>query len=133
MWVFWLVAGVILAAAFIHVTRRFDTYKAFAIGLVVAACIYVAFALTNGASAGWIALELAGVILYGSIALLGMRHNRVWLAIGWGTHLLWDIGLHLLGQGHSFAPRGYAITCISFDAVLALYIAYRCTRPAALQ
>jgi len=57
------------------------------------------------------------------MALLGLRGSPYWLAAGWALHPLWDVGLHYIGPGHSFAPMTYAIACISFDLVVAAYIA----------
>lgn len=125
----WLPAGIILAFVFIFLARAFDQRKVFAIGLVVAAFIYVGFAVSGGASAGWIVVEVLGVALYGFAAWLGLRVSPWWLVIGWGAHPVWDVGLHLVGTGREFAPGWYAIICISFDTVVALYIAYRCARP----
>lgn len=129
MWIVWLLAGVILAVIFILVARTLNEPMVFAIGLIVAALIYVGLAVFGGATGGWVTLQNLGVILYGTAAVLGLRANPWWLAIGWGAHPVWDVGLYLTGPGHEFAPSWYAIGCISFDAVLALYIAYQCSRP----
>jgi hypothetical protein len=45
-----------------------------------------------------------------------------WIAAGWAAHPLWDFPLHYLGPGHSFAPESWAIACVSFDLVVAVYI-----------
>lgn len=129
MWIVWLPAGVILAIIFIRVARTLNEPKVFAIVLIVAALIYVGFAVFGDATGGRVALEILGVILYGTAAVLGLRVNPWWLAIGWGAHPVWDAGLQLMGGGHEYVPSWYAISCISFDAVLALYIAYQCSRP----
>ena len=46
-----------------------------------------------------------------------------WLAAGWAIHPLWDVVLHYLGAGHAFAPEAWAISCVSFDLLVAAYIA----------
>lgn len=58
------------------------------------------------------------------------RNTLFALVVGdrWAAHPLWDVGLHLLGGGRDFAPAWYAIACISFDGVVALYLAFRCGR-----
>src|SRR5262249_26005060 len=53
----------------------------------------------------WIRIELAQMIAFGAIGLLGLRGSGWWLAAGWGLHPAWDIGLHFLEPRHSFAPK----------------------------
>ena len=36
---------------------------------------------------------------------------------------MWDLALHYFGPGHALAPDAYAITCLSFDLLVAAYIA----------
>jgi hypothetical protein len=35
---------------------------------------------------------------------------------------VWDVAVHYAGPGHAFAPDAYAITCLSFDLLVAAYI-----------
>ena len=63
-----------------------------------------------------------------------MRGSPSWLAFGWALHPAWDAGLHLHGYGASFAPEWYVLACISFDLLVAGYIAARFrTLPAAAE
>jgi len=71
----------------------------------------------------WVLVELVQVVIFGTMALLGLRGSPYWIAAGWALHPLWDVGLHYIGPGHSFAPMTYAIACLSFDLVVAVYIA----------
>jgi hypothetical protein len=75
----------------------------------------------------WTLVELAQVVVFGTLALLGLRGSPYWLAAGWALHPFWDFLLHYLGPGHPFTPWTYAIACISFDWLVAIYIviAYR--------
>ena len=91
--------------------------------LIVAAVIYVYFAAREGAGAFWLAGELVGIIIYGGIGLRGVRGSAWWLAAGWALHPVWDILLHYIGPGHSFAPETYTIPCITFDFGVAAYVA----------
>ena len=91
--------------------------------LIFAAVIYVVFAAREGAGGVWLAGELVGIAVYGGMALLGLRCSRWWLAAGWALHPLWDILLHYLGPGHSFAPETFTIPCLTFDLAVAAYIA----------
>jgi hypothetical protein len=94
-----------------------------ALVLIVAAVIYVYFAAREGAGAYWLASELVGIAIYGGIGLRGVRGSAWWLAAGWALHPVWDILLHYIGPGHSFAPETYTIPCITFDLGVAAYVA----------
>jgi hypothetical protein len=91
--------------------------------LIVAAVIYVYFAAREGAGVFWLAGELVGIAIYGSMGVRGVRGSAWWLAAGWALHPVWDIALHYIGPGHSFAPETYTIPCITFDLGVAAYIA----------
>ena len=91
--------------------------------MFAAAGAYFGFAVGAGAGLIWTLVELAQVIIFGTMALLGLRGSPYWIAAGWALHPLWDVGLHYIGPGRSFAPMTYAIACISFDLVVAAYIA----------
>jgi len=118
----WLLAGLALGAAFIGVARWLGERRTFGAGLIAAALVYVGFALTHRASMHWTLLEGAGVVLFGTFGVLGMARSRTWLAAGWALHTLWDIGLHLLGDGAALAPTWYPLVCLSFDLLVAGFI-----------
>ena len=59
----------------------------------------------------------------GAFALLGLRGSPYWLAGGWAIHPIWDVVLHFVGAGHTFAPETWTIPCASFDLLVAAYIA----------
>jgi hypothetical protein len=67
-------------------------------------------------------VELAQVIVFGTLALLGLRGSPYWIAAGWALHPFWDVVLHYIGPGNAFTPWTYAIACISFDWLVAIYI-----------
>jgi uncharacterized protein DUF6010 len=91
--------------------------------LFIAAGAYFGFAIGAGAGPIWTLVELVHVVIFGTMALLGLRGSPYWIAAGWALHPLWDIGLHYIGPGHSFAPVTYVVACVSFDLVVAAYIA----------
>ncbi len=62
---------------------------------------------------------------YGGLGVWGLFRSPVWLAAGWALHPVWDLGLHYFGPGHAFAPDAYAVTCLSFDLLVAGYVAIR--------
>ena len=123
----WLLLGLLGGTAILAYssTQTPEAEKRFlALGLVVAAVIYVGFSLLWGDSS-WLGIELAGVFFYGLFALLALRHSIMWLAIGWFLHMGWDAALHLMGPGLHIVPTWYAYACISYDVLMAGYIVYK--------
>ena len=98
-----------------------------AIFLIMAAGSYQGFAIMAsnllGAGPIWAPVELVGGVVFGTMALLGVRGSPWWLAAGWAAHPIWDIVLHYIGPGSSFAPEPYVIACVSYDWLVAAYIA----------
>lgn len=126
----WLINGVFQASTLIVVvwalsrwTRDIVARALLAFLLCGAALTYVYFAAKAGEGTGWVIAELAGVAVYGSLALRGLSGSPLWLAAGWALHPVWDVALHYSGPGHAFAPDAFAITCLSFDLLVATYIA----------
>jgi hypothetical protein len=125
-----LINGVAYAAIFIVVAlliSRFTSdivWRSFLVlFLFIAAGVYILFAVRAGEGALWLVGELVGVAIFGSMALLGLRGSLWWIAAAWALHPLWDVGLHYLGPGRSFAPETYTIACLSFDLLVAAYVA----------
>jgi hypothetical protein len=130
MFVGLLVEGTILAVPLILVAFLLSRFIRDIIGrsllvvfLFAAAGAYFGFALLAAPGPIWVLAELVQVIIFGAIALLGLRGSPWWLAAGWAMHPLWDVVLHYVGPGHSFAPITYTIPCLSFDLLVAAYIA----------
>ena len=120
-----LLAGLVLALALVAWARPMSPTRAtrvYATGLVVAALIYVAFALAGGAEARELAMEAIGVLLYGGLAWFGLRYWPPAIALGWAAHVAWDVLLHLDGSGAGYTPDFYPWVCVSFDLVLAAAI-----------
>ena len=116
-----LVVGVVLAFAFLMWTRAQPDggRRFYAIGLAVTALIYFVFAVIGRASARSLALEAAGVLLYGAAAWVGFRKSAALLALGWAMHPVWDVALHLSGAGAGYTPDWYPWGCVSFDLMVA--------------
>src|ERR687890_2184936 len=108
MWILWLLIGVFLGVLYVVLARTLGERLYFAIALVFAALIYVAFAAFGGAGWWWLGVEVLGVVLYGVLAGLGLHYSRWWLALGWAAHPAWDVALHLYGSGSAFTPAWYA-------------------------
>jgi hypothetical protein len=91
-----------------------------AIGLGIAALIYVVFAVVGGGGARWLGIELAGLLGFAALAWMGIRSTALWLALGWTVHVAWDIGLHPEGAA-PFVPSWYPLLCVGFDLIVAGY------------
>lgn len=121
-----IVVGLVLGWGFLLLVRRSGSYsrekQSIAIGLVVAALIYVGFGLFSG-SLRWLLIELAGVPIYAVFAWLGLKRSGWWLAAGWALHPLWDAGLH--DYSTHFVPHWYIAGCSGFDLLVAAYVAFR--------
>lgn len=120
-------AGAILGGGLGVLARRAGPRRearALAAGLVIAAAIYVWFALAGGGSPRDVALEAGGLAAFGTAALLGIRLSPLWLAAGWLLHAGWDVGLHST-TATPFVPAWYPPLCVGFDLVLAVWIAAR--------
>lgn len=123
----WFGVGIVTAVIFLFYARSQGQPREFYIlgtGLIIAAVIYVGFAALWG-NDQWLLIEIAGIAIYGLFVFLALRFSPIWLAVGWAGHSLWDVALHLLGQGHAIAPEWYVIACLSFDLLVAGYILTR--------
>ena len=117
-----IVLGAALALPYVAYGRtRLRPAVTFATGLIVAAALYVVFALFAG---DWhsVVVELGGVLLFAAIALGGLRWKPHVLAIGWVAHVGWDLLLHPV-QHSGYAPWWYAALCVGFDLFVAGWIA----------
>src|ERR671911_1056113 len=109
-----LINGVAYAAIFIVVAvliSRFTSeivWRSFLVlFLFIAAGLYIVFALRAGEGILWIVGEVVGVAIFGGMALLGLGGSLWWIVAGWALHPLWDVGLHYVAPGRSFAPESY--------------------------
>ena len=119
--------GIVLGCGLIFYVKSFraDAEKRIlAAALVIAAVIYIGFALIWG-DAKWVFVESAGAVVYGIFAWASIRHSAYWLAFGWLLHPIWDAALHIFGTDSPVAPEWYTYGCISFDWLVAGYIFFR--------
>ena len=128
----WLLLGFFAVTPLLLYANKLNfqtTIKLLGRGLVVAAIIYLGFALAWG-NAHWLAVEFIGVFIYSLFYWLSIKHNALWLSLGWLLHPAWDIFLHLTGPGEHVAPAWYAVACVSFDFAVAVYTVYRIRKQA---
>ncbi|HKO45857.1 MAG TPA: DUF6010 family protein [Pyrinomonadaceae bacterium] len=117
-----LLLGIVLSLALVGLARRYPPVterRVYAVGLVIAALLYVFFAMAGGANPKWLAFEALGVFLYLVVAWAGLRGRPWLLALGWAAHVAWDVLFHLSGGGAEYTPPWYPWTCVSFDLVVA--------------
>jgi hypothetical protein len=117
-----LIGSLIALAAVVLIRQSYPHHVAdfWRLGLLVAALIYVAFALW-GRAWSYLPVELAGVLAYGLFAWCSRRFTLLWLSFGWGLHIVWDVFLHS-GPQTTFVPSWYPGVCIGFDIIIAAYI-----------
>ncbi len=124
--IFATVAVIVPAFLLSRFTRDIIGRSVLVIFLFIAAGAYFGFAFLGRELVGtgqiWVPVELLQVIVFGTVALLGLRGSPYWIAAGWALHPFWDVVLHYIGPGYSFTPWTYAIACVSFDWLVAIYI-----------
>lgn len=114
-----ILAGAALAVLYVTIARRRPNpgeRLVLAWGLVVAAALYVVFAIRSE-SVDWIGLELLGLSVFGGIAAAGAWRWSSLLVVGWAAHVGWDVLLH--GAATPFVPGWYPPLCVGFDLVVA--------------
>jgi hypothetical protein len=118
-----ILGGAALGALYVIVARsrgRAEEARLLAIGLPVAALIYVALAVAS-AGGRWLALEASGAVLFAPLAWLGLRVSPWCLTVGWMAHVGWDVGLHL-DRAQPVVGAWYPLLCVGFDLVVAGYL-----------
>jgi len=123
---FHIILGLILGTIYLSYAKQYPAKEdlLWKWGLVIAAFIYILFALLWG-DLEWVAIEIAGVLIYGLFYLLSNKFGLTWIAAGWLLHPIWDIGLHWYGAGSHIGPEWYTIPCLSFDILVGIYILVR--------
>jgi hypothetical protein len=100
------------------IPKRLPAY--FLVGMPL---IYLANWIRFGGSAGWLVVELGGLVLFGVVAWLGRFRGLWWLPVGIAGHGVWDawhLGLT------PFIPDWYATACAIVDVGLGGYVAGLC-------
>ena len=120
--ILYLLVGLLAGAAFLRFAAAGAEIarRRLSVGLVVAAFIYVAFAMAAFEST-WLFIEIVGVGIFTGFYFLANRLSVRWLSLGWGLHVLWDVALHTI-LNPDFVPRWYPPVCISFNLLVAGYI-----------
>lgn len=116
----WIVVGAVLGGVFTLVggpaTRRRGV-AVYGVGLAVAAAVYLVLALVGDAAPGDLLKEVAGLVLFGALAAVGVARDPWLIGAGWLLHALWDGMVHPHGLV-THAPEAYRWLCIGFDVVV---------------
>jgi hypothetical protein len=95
-----------------------------AIMLGMIAAVYLGFALQDGRMRTY-GIEYVGLIAFTAIATIALAEDSaVLLAAGYFSHGLWDAIHHPRGVDTAI-PWWYVPMCMSFDAVVAVYVLIR--------
>jgi len=127
-WILILV-GLLIGFALITIARMIDYSEGdlLSSGLLVAAAIYVGFAVVWGED-GWIRFEAVGVAIFSLLAFLARRFGILWIGVGWLLHIGWDYLFHMVGAGTHLVPAWYPPFCIGVDFVIGVYILWSVLR-----
>ncbi len=118
--------GVAFAAGlvFLALWGKQNPLRVCAYALFVVAALYVGFAFRSTDPNSWVAVEMTGVAIFGSLAYMSMIFSPWFVVVGLATHPLWAIMFHYNGSGSAFTPGPFALANAGFDAALALYALY---------
>jgi len=122
--------GLIFAAGLIVVARWSGRNLPHLAGYaLIAACfIYVGLGLGSDNPNSWSAVEMTVVAVFGSLAFLS-RLTSVWVLVAaLLIHPVWLIYVHYRGSAALFTPAPLVVANASFDAALALYLAFLALR-----
>ncbi|MCH8954745.1 ABC transporter permease, partial [candidate division KSB1 bacterium] len=118
--------GTLSATLCILILARFEKIpqqRFCGMALVIAALIYLGFGIF-ASNMNWLLIEFGGLVIFLTLAILGIRKSVWFLALGWLTHIIWDVALH---SEAPFVPEWYPLACVSFDLIIGFYIAFRLT------
>jgi len=126
-------AAVTIATIVLLYVTRFLGARGIAIERIVLALFLAAMPVVyllrwllnrDGAGNEWLWLELLGFVVYGALAVLGLKVSPWYLAVGIAAHgAAWDIWHYFIEE--TYMPHWYAIACLLVDVGLGLYVAAR--------
>jgi hypothetical protein len=126
-WIAVVGAGAVLAVPTLVVTSLLSSDAAFgflAILLGMIASVYLGFALQDG-RLGVFRIEYVGIAVFAALATVALSEDSaVLLAAGYFGHGGWDAIHHPKGVDTAM-PSWYVPMCLSFDAVVAVYVLIR--------
>jgi hypothetical protein len=94
----------------------------FTVVLGLAAGVYPGFAMANPES-GRPLIQWVAAVVFVSLGMVGLWISPLILAAAWVLHAFWDFLHHITALGDG-VPEGYPAFCISYDLLLAGFVAY---------
>jgi hypothetical protein len=126
-WIAALGAGALLAAptlVLVSLLSRDTAFGFLAILLGMIASVYLGFALQD-ARIRTFQIEYVAIAAFAVLATIALSENSaVLLALGYFGHGIWDVIHHPRGVDTTM-PWWYPPLCLSFDAVVAVYVLLR--------
>jgi hypothetical protein len=118
--------GLVFAAALVFLARwsHKGAPRLAAYALIALSFIYVGLAIRSENPPAWIAVEMTGVAIFGSLGLMSIIGSPWFVVAGLLIQPLWALQFHYLGTGSVFVPPVIPIANAAFDVALALYIAF---------
>ncbi len=118
--------GVAFAAGllFLALWSKQNPLRVSAYALIAVAFLYVGFAFRSLDPNSWVAVEMTGVAIFGSLAYMSIIFSPWFLVVGLALHPLWAVVFHYNGSGAVFTPGPFALANAGFDVALALYAVY---------
>ncbi len=116
--------GLVAAIVFVVVAGRFSDEarrRLLAIGLGVAAGVYVVFAVVSGGGQ-WVTVEILVAVAFGMMAFTTAKSHLL-LGVAWALHAGWDT-IHMAFMKSVIAPIWYPTFCIAFDVAVSVYLAH---------
>lgn len=122
IWFIDLLMGGIYALVFVSLTRLAGRFQLPLLALTILACAVPYVALGLGAHpAGALGFEWFGLVLFCSLAALGIWASPWYLVAAWALHAPWDLALPAVTDT-SYMPSWFAPICAGFDTVVTLYL-----------
>ncbi|MBT8448380.1 MAG: hypothetical protein KJO69_01735 [Gammaproteobacteria bacterium] len=125
--VVWIMLGLFATIPLVVYAHRININQAAQVlgrGLIVAASVYVIFAVIWG-DISWIGVEIAGLLIYSAFYLVPSKRIMLWVGTGWLLHILWVLGWHNFGPGAVYSPLWYVFVSSGFNLVIFVYCIYR--------
>ena len=109
--------GVAFAAGllFLALWGKQNPLRVSAYALIAVAFLYVGFAFRSLDPNSWVAVEMTGVAIFGSLAYMSIIFSPWFLVVGLALHPLWAIVFHYNGSGAAFTPGPFALANAGFD------------------
>ena len=115
-----LAGGITMGVAAVFPEELSFTFFAVVLGLV--AGVYPGFAMADREE-GRPLLQWIAAVAFVSMGMVGLWYSPLILAGAWILHAFWDLLHHVTALGDE-VPEGYPAFCITYDLLLAGFVAY---------